>query len=151
MALQHELTAELTQAHNAFLMAAFALPPNLRTQSGVCGTWSPQQVAAHAAAWNDEVVTRFDAFHEKSAPDKQYDTDAFNAAAVAERDALDWNQQIEQLNQSYQVLLTASSKLSLSDFARDARYEEWLRGRIADYQEHTAQLETWNDTALPNT
>ena len=150
MALQHELTAELTQAHNAFLMAAFALSPHLRVQSGVCGTWTPKQVAAHAAAWNAETVARFDAFHEESAPDKQYDTDAFNAAAVAERSSLNWDQQMEQLNQSYQALLTAASKLSVSDFAREGRYEEWLRGRIADYQEHTAQLEVWNDTALPN-
>lgn len=151
MALQHELLAELAQAHNAFLMAAFALPPHLRAESGACGAWSPQQIAAHAAAWNDEAVARFNAFHEESAPSKQYDDDAFNASAVAARADLDWDQQITQLNQSYEALLTAASALSRGDFARDERYEEWLRGRIADYQEHTAQLETWNDTALPNT
>ncbi|HEU5013263.1 MAG TPA: hypothetical protein VFT66_12065 [Roseiflexaceae bacterium] len=43
----------MAQAHNAFLMAAFALPPHLRAQPGVCGAWPPQQVAAHAAARND--------------------------------------------------------------------------------------------------
>lgn len=151
MALHHELTAELTQAHTAFLMATFALPPNLRAQPGVCGTWTPQQVAAHAAAWNAEAVARFKAFAAGTVADRQYDTDMFNAAAVAERAGLDWDGQLEQLEHSYQALLAAASEPGISDFAHDERYEQWLRARIADYREHTAQLETWNDTALPNT
>jgi hypothetical protein len=56
--MQQWITAQtnLAHAHAAFQHVAAALPADRRDQAGVCGQWTPRQVAAHLAGWDREAA-----------------------------------------------------------------------------------------------
>lgn len=137
--LQHELS----HAYDRFRRTVGQLAPSAREQSGVCGEWSPKEVVAHLAGWDREAARRFQQFMQGPTEDIDYDLDAFNAESVAARQHLAWEQALHELDKAHRVLQQAIALVEPQHLEADSRFFEWLEGRSRDYDEHTAQIQTW--------
>jgi DNA polymerase-3 subunit epsilon len=132
-------------AARAFLALVEEFPADLRERPGACGTWSVREVVAHAAGWEWEAARRLRLIAADPArPDAVYDVDRFNAASVAVRAQQDWTRTLDELAKASTTLSVAAAALP-----SDPRTREWLAGRAADFEEHTAELRFWLDAAAP--
>jgi len=142
--MQQWITAQanLAQAHATFQHVAAALPLNCRDQAGVCGQWTPKQVAAHLAGWDREAARALQALLADAPEDLVSDIDRFNRASVDARTHLSWEGTCWELHASHKTLQHAIDTLIQAQ--RDAAgYRLWMDGRIADYAVHTAQVRAW--------
>ena len=136
-----EHRARLRRAYEAFVAAAYALDPVARERTGAFGAWSAKDVVCHAAGWDREAVARLAAIRaDPRTPDRTYDADAFNAAAVASRRQLHWDAALAELADAHAALASLLVTVTAEEAVRDGRFAEWAVGRAGDYQEHAAQL-----------
>lgn len=129
------------QAYSDFIQQVKRLTPNQRTTSGVCGDWSPKQVADHLIGW-DTALLGLILEPEGFDPTPLYQVNDFNAKSVVSRQHQSWEISINELQENYTNLQSALSTVSESN----PIYQHvlpWLGGRIEDYQHHTGQLEAW--------
>ena len=133
------LWRELDAAHATFIQAADRLDPAARRQVGVCGEWSPKEVAAHLVGW-DASLKQFIADTERFEPPN--DVHGFNRQSVAARKGLSWSAVIDELGQNFrelgQAIATVEPEMRIYE-----RVHGWMAGRIEDYRLHTGQLESW--------
>lgn len=134
--------AHLAHAQATFQQVAAALPPQYRDQAGVCGQWTPKQVAAHLAGWDREAARALQAFLIGAPEELVTDIDAFNRASVDARAHLSWDGTCIEVRLAYESLQHAIEKLIQAQ-AHAPGYLLWMEGRIADYVVHTAQLRAW--------
>jgi hypothetical protein len=132
----------LAQAHATFQQVAAALPPDCRDQAGVCGQWTPKQVAAHLAGWEREAARALHALLAGAPEDLVSDIDRFNRASVDARTHLSWEGTCWELHAAHETLQQAIDAL-IQARRYAAGYLSWMDGRIADYAVHTAQLSAW--------
>lgn len=134
-----ELHQKLEAAHTQFINVAEQLDPAKRDVAGVCGEWSPREVAAHLVGW-DASVKQLIVDIENFIP--PYDVHGFNQQSVAARAEHSWDTVMGELSTNFteltQALATVAPDMRIYD-----RITGWLDGRIADYQLHTGQLEEW--------
>ena len=122
-----------------FVALLDAIPAELRERPGACGTWSVREVVAHCAGWEWEAARRLRLIAaDPTLPDAVYKVDGFNAASVAVRARLDWSRTLDELAKASNTLARAAGAIP-----DDARTEEWLVGRAADFEEHTDGLRRW--------
>jgi hypothetical protein len=134
--------ADLAHAHATFQQLAAALPPQRRDQAGVCGQWTPKQVAAHLAGWDREAARALQTFLAGAPEDLVTDSDAFNRASVDARAHLSWASTCMELRLAHESLQRAIEEIIHAQ-AHAPGYLAWMDGRIADYVAHTAQLRAW--------
>jgi hypothetical protein len=134
--------AQLAHAHTQFQEAAAAVPPHLWEQAGVCGDWTPRQVAAHLAGWDREAARALHALLAGAPEEFVTDVDAFNAASVAARAHLSWAGTCGEVYQAHEALMQAIDTLIVADLPAPG-YRTWMDGRVADYALHTAHLRAW--------
>jgi len=129
-----------------FVALLDAIPAELRERPGACGAWSVRELVAHCAGWEWEAARRLRLIAaDPTLPDAVYKVDAFNAASVAARARQDWSRTLDELAKASNTLARAAR--SLPD---DARTQEWLCGRAADFEEHAEGLRHWIvETAYP--
>ena len=142
--MQQWITAQtnLAQAHATFQHVAAALPPDCRDQAGVCGQWTPKQVAAHLAGWEREAARALHALLAGAPEDLVSDIDLFNRASVDARTHLSWEGTCWELRAAHETLQHAiDAIIQAQTYA--AGYLSWMDGRIADYAVHTAQVRAW--------
>ena len=123
-----------------------AIPGDLRERPGACGTWSVRELVAHCAGWEWEAARRLRLIAaDPTLPDAIYKVDGFNAASVAARARQDWSRTLDELAKASNTLAKAARAIP-----DDPRTLEWLVGRAADFEEHTAGLRRWIvETATP--
>ena len=140
-----ELSENLAQAHQAFIDLAHQLDVTLRTQAGVCGAWSPQDIVAHLAGWDAEAVRGFRLFAagKGAAYDIGFDVDTFNARSVGTRQHLPWKAVIDELRASQRELQDLIAVVHSEGLNPDGGFGRWLVGRRQDYEQHTGQLQAW--------
>ncbi len=132
---------DLTRAYADFLAAVAAVPPEARERPGACGAWSAKDVVGHAAGWDREAASRLATIRaDPRVPDRSYDVDAFNAAAVSSRRHLGWGDALAELADAHTALAALLAAVSAEEAARDGRFAEWAAGRAGDYREHAAEL-----------
>ena len=133
-------------ASNAFLEVIDGVPTALQERPGACGSWSVREVVAHCAGWEWEGARRLRLIAaDPTLPDAVYDIDRFNAASVAARARQDWIRCLDELVKASATLARATSAIP-----DDARTQEWLLGRAADFEAHTVELRRWlAGTPLP--
>src|SRR5215213_6419718 len=128
-----------TRAVLDFVALLDAIPADLRECPGACGTWSVREVVAHCAGWEWEAARRLRLIAaDPTLPDAVYRVDGFNAASVAARARQDWARNLDELAKASATLARAARALP-----DDARTQEWLLGRAADYEEHAEGLRRW--------
>lgn len=132
----------LAQAHATYQQVAAALPPDCRDQSGVCGQWTPKQVAAHLAGWEREAARALLALLADAPEDLVSDVDLFNRASVDARTHLSWEGTCWELRVAHEALQQAIAALIQAQ-RHAAGYLSWIDGRIVDYAAHTGQLRAW--------
>ena len=131
--------ARWMRAARTFMAQLDALPAELRDRPGACGEWSVREVVAHCAAWEWEGARRLRLIAaDPTLPDAVYNIDGFNAASVAVRARQDWTRMLDELIKASNTLARAASLM-----LEDARTQEWLLGRAADFEEHAAGLQHW--------
>jgi hypothetical protein len=122
-----------------FVALLDAIPAELRECPGACGAWSVRELVAHCAGWEWEAARRLRLIAaDPTLPDAVYKVDGFNAASVAARARQDWSRTLDELAKASNTLARAAR--SLPD---DARTQEWLSGRAADFEEHADGLRHW--------
>jgi len=125
------------------------IPEELRERPGACGTWSVREVVAHCAAWEWEGARRLRLIAaDPTLPNAVYKVDGFNAASVAVRARQDWSRTLDELGKASMTLARAAGALP-----DDARTQEWLLGRAADFEEHVDGLRRWltaNERSVPS-
>jgi hypothetical protein len=134
--------ANLAQAHATFQHVAAALPPDCRDKAGVCGQWTPKQVAAHLAGWEREAARALHALLTDAPEDLVSDIDLFNRASVDARMHLSWEGTCWELRTAHETLQHAIAALIQAQ-RYAVGYLSWMDGRIADYAVHTAQIRAW--------
>jgi hypothetical protein len=104
--MQQWITAQtnLAQAHATFQHVAATLPPDCRDQAGVCGQWTPKQVAAHLAGWDREAARALQALLAGAPEDLVSDIDLFNRASVDARTHLSWEGTCWELRTAHETL-----------------------------------------------
>jgi DNA polymerase III epsilon subunit-like protein len=122
-----------------FVTLLDAIPAELRERPGACGAWSVRELVAHCVGWEWEAARRLRLIAaDPTLPDAVYKVDGFNAASVAARARQDWSRTMEELAKASNTLARAAR--SLPD---EARTQEWLIGRAADFEEHADGLRHW--------
>jgi hypothetical protein len=134
--------AQLAKAHTTFLQVGALLPPQRREQSGVCGHWSPKQVAAHLAGWDHEAARALRVLAAEGPQDLVADIDTFNRASVAARAHLSWQGTCVGLHMAHESLQGAIDAIVRARLPAPG-YLEWMSRRVADYALHTEQLRAW--------
>ena len=130
----------LAGAFDTFLAAAEQLPPAVRDRPGA-DDWSPRDVVCHVSAWAAEGLSRLRAFRADPAlPDRTYDVDAFNAAAVAARRDLDWDAALAESRRVHGELDAFLSTVTAEELAASGGYAEWTDGLADHLLEHAAEL-----------
>jgi hypothetical protein len=142
--MQQWITAQtnLAHVHATFQHVAAALPFDRRDQAGVCGQWTPKQVAAHLAGWDREAARALQALLANAPEDLVADIDLFNHASVDARMHLSWEGTRWELRAAHEALQHAIDAIIQSS-APALGYLTWMDGRIVDYDVHTAQLRAW--------
>jgi Mycothiol maleylpyruvate isomerase N-terminal domain len=142
--MQQWITAQtnLAHAHTTFQHVAAALPSDCRDQTGVCGQWTPKQVAAHLAGWEREAARALQALLAGAPEDLVSDIDVFNHASVDARTHLSWEGTCWELHTAHESLQRAIDAI-IQAYAPALGYLSWMEGRIVDYEVHTAQLRAW--------
>ena len=134
-----ELQQELEAAHIQFVDIAGRLDPAKRDAAGVCGEWSPREVAAHLVGWDASVKQLIDDIENFEPP---YDVHGFNQRSVAARADRAWRTVMSELSTNFteltQALATVTPDMRIYDHVTG-----WLGGRLEDYRLHTGQLEAW--------
>ena len=127
------------RAAAAFAALIDEMPAELRDRPGACGAWSVRDVATHCAGWEWEGARRLRLIAaDPTLPDAVYNVDGFNAASVAVRARQDWSRTLDELAKASQTLARAARAMP-----DDARTQEWLIGRAADFEAHVEGLESW--------
>src|SRR5215210_3045860 len=134
------------QAVLEFVALLDTIPAELRECPGACGTWSVREIVAHCAGWEWEAARRLRLIAtDPTLPDAVYKVEGFNAARVAARARQDWSRTLDELAKASNTLARAARAMP-----DDARTEEWLLGRAADFEEHADGLRRWIvETATP--
>jgi DNA polymerase III subunit epsilon len=135
-------------AHSVLEFVALldAIPAELRERPGACGAWSVREVVAHCAGWEWEAARRLRLIAaDPTLPDAVYKVEGFNAASVAARARQDWSRTLDELAKASNTLARAARAMP-----DDARTQEWLSGRAADFEEHANGIRRWIiETATP--
>lgn len=139
----HELLAQHAEAFSAFIATAEQLPPSKRDTPGVCGVWSPKDVAAHMIHWEAEAANRFKAFLNGKIANKTYDVNSDNALTVTQYHDAAWEQVMTELVHAHEKLLNLCAVVESGFVETDSRFTEWLNGRVDDLRLHTEQLREW--------
>ena len=137
------LKDNLFRAYNHFNHKLMQLQQSQREQAGVCGHWSPKEVVAHLAGWDREAARRFHQFMKGPTEDIKYDLDTFNSESVAERQYMNWEQTLKELDEAHHTLRHAIELVEPKHIKMESRFFGWLEGRIRDYKEHIIQIEAW--------
>jgi hypothetical protein len=132
----------LAHAHAIFQHVAAAISLARRDAVGVCGAWTPKQVAAHLAGWDREAARALLALLAGAPEDFVVDIDAFNRASVDARMHLSWDGTCLELRQAHEALQHSIDTVIQAQ-APARGYLAWMDGRLADYALHTAQLRAW--------
>jgi DNA polymerase-3 subunit epsilon len=127
-----------------FVALLDTIPAELRERPGACGAWSVREVVAHCAGWEWEAARRLRLIAaDPTLPNAVYKIEGFNAASVAARARQDWARTLEELAKASNTLARAARAMP-----DDARTQEWLVGRAADFEVHADELRRWiNQTA----
>lgn len=135
----NKLLAELKSAHTLFIKTAKQLDPAKHNRAGVCGEWSPKDVAAHLTGW-DQLLTTFINDPVNFSPPQ--DVDQFNTLSVQKRRSHDWDEIIAECQTNFSQLEESLATVTVH-MKIFARVSSWLPGRIADYKLHQQQLAEW--------
>jgi DNA polymerase III epsilon subunit-like protein len=129
-----------------FVTLLESIPADLRERPGAYGVWSVREVVAHCTGWEWEAARRLRLIAaDPTLPDAIYKVEGFNAASVAARARQDWSRTLDELAKASNTLARAARAMP-----DDARTQEWLVGRAADFEEHTDGLRRWIvETASP--
>ena len=135
-----ELLTEFRAARRAFESRLRGLSPEQMTAPHAPGEWSPREVVVHIAAWLGEAGERIPAVM-AGAPSKDYDVDAFNAAAI--RAAVGWSP--EQVLGAYKRAAdrfeAIAAELSDDDLHEEPDVRAWLESAArVMITEHLAAL-----------
>jgi DNA polymerase-3 subunit epsilon len=134
-----DLVRQWRREAEAFLALVEDIPVEMRERPGACGDWSVREVVAHCAGWEWEAARRLRLIAaDPTRPAAVYDIDRFNGASVMVRAKQDWTRTVEELAKASATFGVAAAALP-----DDARTEEWLQGRAADFAEHSLELRAW--------
>lgn len=128
-----------------FLALAGRVDPARAAAPGVCGGWSAKDVVAHLAAWEWEAERRFRELRAGNAQQQTYDIDAFNAAAVAERQDRPWDDVLDELRRANMTFGGALGGVSGAERAQQPGYTRWVTIAAQHYAGHAAELRAWLD------
>jgi hypothetical protein len=131
------------QEYQAFVQICSRLKDGDRLKDGVCGFWSPKQVVDHLTGWNREAYTQFIKIKNGEAVDLEYDDDTFNARAVADRAALNWDESLKDLDDARIKLTDFAKGLTSDELTGSGVYSNWVQGMAEDFQVHKGQLQVW--------
>jgi uncharacterized protein (TIGR03083 family) len=137
------LNAELDRLRRGYerlftLSEHYPLPR--RDRAGACGEWSPREVLAHLTGWLLEARRRFESYDRGDAQKIVYDFDDFNAKSVAARQAMTWEEIIEEQRTALDALIAHVESIPPERLAQNPRYGQWLEALARDCETHTAQL-----------
>ena len=107
----------------AHLLSVVTALPAERRQASLDGGWTAQDVLAHIAAWDRELVRAVDEVLAEERPSFiTYDVDAFNARAVAAMRERPWEATVAELRQAHDRLLAWMADVSDADWERPSAY-----------------------------
>ena len=131
---------KLRDASSDFMDVAQRLDPKLRKKRNVYGQWSANEVVAHIAGWEREVIRCFRMFLLEPTRDVTYDVNAFNEKSVTSRRHLSWDELIAELMAAQEELREVNASLGPDDLTRDSRFLEWTVVLVRHYQHHMKQI-----------
>ena len=121
------------EAHEELLSSAInAVKRGASSESN----WGPREILAHIAAWEAEALQRIPLLA-AGAPGKTYDTDEFNAAAIAALGKQTFQQVEHTLRQTHQRLVHFLDTLEENAFTPEGCAYEWVAALTSHSREHT--------------
>ena len=127
-------------AYDQLFMLVDQYPVDRRELTGACGDWTAKQVLAHCSGWIVETQKRYDEYLAGELRKVRYDFDSFNAASVAARQEMNWDETVRELRDLVEVYIVKSEALPAEQVAANERYVGWLDALTEDCEEHTEQL-----------
>ncbi len=99
--------------------------------------WGVREILLHAAAWHEEA-----ALHIADTPGPRADVDAFNAAALREGAALDFDDVCRRYQRSSSALAGALHEVPEEEFGGDRPAGGWVRMLTRHLTTHSQELES---------
>ena len=139
---------ENARARAELMQAIDALSSQRRVEPGALGEWSLKDVMVHIAAWQEAPATVVRILMAGEELDAGFDTEAFNAEAVAEHAGDTWEEVVAWLRRargSYEAAAReAVERLSAEQTAPGGIVDRVLRSNGAEHdREHAAQIIEW--------
>lgn len=135
--MKEEMLRTFAEAHERLLTSATvaAARGTVRVEN-----WGPREILAHIAAWEAEGCQRMPLLA-AGAPGKEYDVDAFNAAAVAAIGDQSFEQVSDMLRQAHLRLVHLLASMEDSAFAPGGCACDWVTALTRHSNEHARELE----------
>ncbi|HEY2702162.1 MAG TPA: maleylpyruvate isomerase N-terminal domain-containing protein [Candidatus Dormibacteraeota bacterium] len=99
--------------------------------------WGVREILLHAAAWHDEAGRQL-----TGTPGAMPEPDAFNAAALEEGAALDFDDVCRRYQRSSSALAGTLAELPEEEFTSDRPTCQWVRGLTKHLTSHAQELES---------
>jgi hypothetical protein len=135
------LLERFRESRRAFQGRLDRIPPEARTRAPAPGEWSARETAIHVAAWLEEANDRIPRLV-AGAPEVAYDSDAFNAAAIARAEGWSYEQALAAFRRAadrFEAIVSESSAAELADEPPAMRWIESMAGQVME--EHAGDLE----------
>jgi hypothetical protein len=129
-------SAQYEWSYRKTLALAEQVPAELRSDPGVCGTWSLKDLMGHLAFWDDDLADELDAkrMGTRLPTSSERDWEAINADQAKLRAEWDWDAVINEVRANHERLVPL-----LNDPGENADdepiHEHW--------DEHRSQIEGW--------
>jgi hypothetical protein len=141
MMAKNETINQMQVDFEAFLQACKALTETQARHPGICGEWSAKQVVDHLTGWQAESVEILGELIDVEENEIALDIDGFNAESVKEREALDWDQSLVALEESFRAFDRALGEISQEAYETHSGVESWVQAMIHEYCFHLTHIE----------
>jgi uncharacterized protein len=136
-----KLREDLISVEEDFFRTVKNIERGFQVQKIPGNNWSPKDVLAHIAGWENEVIKQFKEFLVNPDVDDNYDIDSFNEKSVFSRKSKTWDEIMEELELSQKELSAFISTLSQKNVDAEDRFSEWVEVLINHYKHHMSQLQ----------
>lgn len=135
--MKEQMLHAFAEAHDKLLLAATTAATR---GAAFSATWEPREVLAHIAAWEAEALLRIPLLA-TGTPDKAYNTDAFNAAAIESIGNQSFEQVETAFRQTHQRLIDLLVAQAEHAFVARGYVQKWTTALIHHSLEHAQELE----------
>lgn len=135
-----ELVSQMNAHYRAFLLACKELSQVQALNEGVCGEWSAKAVVDHLTGWQEESLSILKDILKPGITDFDIDIDAFNRAAVKEKENFTWDESLKDFQTSFELFVKNLEEILISQVQVNEGLKSWLKAMSYEYQFHISHI-----------